>query len=51
MSYLKQNDSSKDKEARLCVSVIWFQYLHPENVKQSSHVLLPAKKEKNTHKI
>lgn len=29
-------------EARLCVAVFWFQYLHPENVKQSSRALSPC---------
>lgn len=35
VSYLKQNDAFKCKEARLCLSVTWFQYLHREKVTQT----------------
>lgn len=51
MRNLKQNANTKRQ--RLGVAVIWFQYLHPENVKQSSHASIPCslacKREKNTH--
>lgn len=40
----------KEEEAWLCVSVIWFQYLHPENVRRSSRALLPEKTNKQMHK-
>lgn len=47
MSYLKQNDGSKFKEARLYDAVIWLQYLHPENVNQTIFPCsLACKKEK-----
>lgn len=39
------------QSGKVCVAVTWFQYLHPENVKQSSHALLPAtKREQHTQR-
>jgi len=32
-------------------AVFWFKYLHPKNIKQSSHALVPAKKKKQTQQL